>query len=86
MAATGAKVIAHHKAAGKIPGMDRGVQAGDVIKVGKHIELECWDTPGYASCHIFISAHAEQPELFSGDNLFNAGAGNVHNGVDVDAL
>ena len=40
VAATGAKVIAHHKAAGKIPGMDRGVEAGDVIKVGRHIELE----------------------------------------------
>jgi len=86
VAATGAKVIAHHKAAGKIPGMDRGVQAGDVIKVGKHIELECLDTPGHTYCHICLCAHAEQPALFSGDTLFNAGAGNVHNGGDVEAL
>ncbi len=86
VAATGAKVIAHHKAAGKIPGMDRGVQAGDVIKVGKHIELECLDTPGHTYCHICLCAHAEQPALFSGDTLFNAGAGNVHNGGDVGAL
>ena len=86
VAATGARVIAHHKAAGKIPGMDRGVQAGDVIKVGRHIELECLDTPGHTFCHICLCAHAEQPALFSGDTLFNAGAGNVHNGGDVNAL
>jgi hydroxyacylglutathione hydrolase len=66
--------------------MDRGVQAGDVIKVGKHIELECLDTPGHTYCHICLCAHAEQPALFSGDTLFNAGAGNVHNGGDVNAL
>lgn len=86
VAATGAKLIAHHKAAGKIPGMDRGVKAGDVIKVGKHIELECLDTPGHTFCHVCLFAHAAQPALFSGDTLFNAGAGNVHNGGDVDAL
>lgn len=86
VAATGAKVIAHHKAGGKIAGMDRGVQAGDVIKVGKTVELECLDTPGHTMCHICLLSHTEQPALFSGDTLFNAGAGNVHNGGDVNAL
>ncbi|MDO8457251.1 MAG: hydroxyacylglutathione hydrolase [Burkholderiaceae bacterium] len=86
VAATGAKVIAHHKAGGKIAGMDRGVQAGDVIKVGKTVELECLDTPGHTLCHICLRSHTEQPALFSGDTLFNAGAGNVHNGGDVNAL
>ena len=86
VAATGAKVIAHEKAAGKIPGMDRGVKAGDVIKVGKHIDLECLDTPGHTFCHICLRSHTDQPALFSGDTLFNAGAGNVHNGGNVDDL
>ena len=86
VAATGAKVIAHHKAAGKIAGMNRGVQAGDVIKVGKTVELECLDTPGHTLCHICLLSHTEQPALFSGDTLFNAGAGNVHNGGDVNQL
>ena len=86
VAATGAKVIAHHKAAGKIAGMSRGVQAGDVIKVGKTVELECLDTPGHTLCHICLRSHTEQPALFSGDTLFNAGAGNVHNGGDVNAM
>ena len=86
VAATGAKVIAHHKAGGRIAGMDRGVQAGDVIKVGKTVELECLDTPGHTMCHICLRSHTEQPALFSGDTLFNAGAGNVHNGGSVDEL
>lgn len=86
VAATGAKVIAHHKAGGRIPGMDRGVQAGDVIKVGKTVELECLDTPGHTMCHICLRSHTDQPALFSGDTLFNAGAGNCHNGGDPVAL
>jgi hydroxyacylglutathione hydrolase len=83
VAATGAKLIAHHKAGGKITGMDRGVKAGDVIKVGKTVELECLDTPGHTLCHICLRSHTDQPALFSGDTLFNAGAGNVHNGGNV---
>lgn len=86
VAETGAKVIAHAKAGGQIVGMDRGVQAGDIIKVGKTVELECLDTPGHTMCHICLRSHTDQPALFSGDTLFNAGAGNVHNGGDVNAL
>ncbi len=84
--ATGAKVLAHHKAGSRIAGMDRGVKAGDVIKVGKTVELECLDTPGHTMCHICLRAHGDQPALFSGDTLFNAGAGNCHNGGDVGEL
>ena len=76
VAATGAKVIAHHRAGSRIDGVDRGVKAGDVIKVGKTVELECMDTPGHTMCHICLRSHTEQPALFSGDTLFNAGAGN----------
>ena len=86
VAATGARVIAHHRAGARIAGVDRGVQAGDVIKVGKTVELECMDTPGHTMCHICLRAHGDRPALFSGDTLFNAGAGNCHNGGDPDAL
>jgi hydroxyacylglutathione hydrolase len=86
VAATGAKVIAHHRAGARIEGVDRGVAAGDVIKVGKTVELECMDTPGHTMCHICLCAHGERPALFSGDTLFNAGAGNCHNGGDPDRL
>jgi hydroxyacylglutathione hydrolase len=84
--ATGAKVLAHAKAAGAIPGVFRGLLAGDIIKVGKTVELEALDTPGHTYCHICLLTHTDQPALFSGDTLFNAGAGNCHNGGNVDAL
>lgn len=78
--ATGAKVIAHRNARNSIPGMDRGVGAGDVVKVGRTVELECLDTPGHTMCHICLLSRSDRPALFSGDTLFNAGAGNCHNG------
>jgi hydroxyacylglutathione hydrolase len=86
VAATGAKIIAHHNAGSRIPRMNRGVMAGDVIKVGKTVELECLDTPGHTMCHICLRSHTDQPALFSGDTLFNAGAGRVDFGGDVHQL
>src|SRR4030095_6183122 len=86
VAAPAARGIAHHKTGGRIAGVDRGVKAGDVIKVGKRVELECMDTPGHTMCHICLRAHTDQPAIFSGDTLFNAGAGNCHNGGDPNEL
>jgi hydroxyacylglutathione hydrolase len=80
VAATKAKVLAHRNAKDKIPGMDRGLGAHDVIKIGKTVELECLDTPGHTMAHICLLAHGDKPALFCGDTLFNAGAGNCHNG------
>ncbi|MEM9209531.1 MAG: hydroxyacylglutathione hydrolase C-terminal domain-containing protein, partial [Pseudomonadota bacterium] len=36
--------------------------------------------PGHTLAHICLLSHTDQPALFSGDTLFNAGAGNCHNG------
>jgi hydroxyacylglutathione hydrolase len=80
VAATGATVIAHAGAKDRIRNIDRGVGAGDIITVGKTVELECLDTPGHTMSHICLLSHTDQPALFSGDTLFNAGAGNCHNG------
>lgn len=86
VAATGAKVIAHASAAGRIPNMDRGVGAGDTIKVGNTVELDCLDTPGHTMSHVCLLSRTDQPCLFSGDTLFNAGAGNCHNGGHPNEL
>ena len=86
VAATGAKIIAHENAGKRIPNMDRGVGAGDVIKVGTTVELECLDTPGHTMSHVCLLSHTDQPALFSGDTLFNAGAGNCHNGGHPEEL
>ena len=83
---TGARIIAHKNAKNTIPDMARGVGAGDVIKVGKTVELEALDTPGHTMTHVCIRSHTDQPALFSGDTLFNAGAGNCHNGGHPEAL
>jgi hydroxyacylglutathione hydrolase len=78
--ATGAKVLAHAAAAGRIGGVDRGLGKGDIVRVGRTVELECLDTPGHTMAHICLFARGGQPSLFCGDTLFNAGAGNCHNG------
>ena len=85
-AATGATVTAHRNATGRIPGMSRGVGAGDVIQVGTTVVLECLDTPGHTMCHICLLTREGVPALFSGDTLFNAGAGNCHNGGHPEEL
>ncbi|MCZ6609132.1 MAG: MBL fold metallo-hydrolase, partial [Alphaproteobacteria bacterium] len=86
IAATGAKLLAHAGAKDKIPGIDRGLAAGDVIRVGKTVELECLDTPGHTMSHVCLRAHTDTPALFCGDTLFNAGAGNCHGGGHPNAL
>jgi len=78
--ATGAAILAHRNARDSIPAMQRGLGAGDVVKVGKTVELEVLDTPGHTMTHVCLRSHTDQPALFCGDTLFNAGAGNCHNG------
>lgn len=80
ISATGARLLAHANAKESIPGIDRGLQAGDVIKIGKTVELEALDTPGHTMCHICLLSHSDTSAIFSGDTLFNAGAGNCHHG------
>jgi len=80
VAATGAKIIAHVNAKDTIPDMTVGVGAGDVVKVGRSVELECLDTPGHTMSHVCLISKTDQPALFCGDTLFNAGAGNCHGG------
>lgn len=84
--ATGARLIAHKNAGRRIAGVDRGVGAGDVVGVGRTIELECLDTPGHTMSHICLLSRTDQPALFCGDTLFNAGAGNCHNGGHPEDL
>jgi hydroxyacylglutathione hydrolase len=85
-AATGAKILAHRNAKDRIPEMSRGLGAGDVVKVGRTVELEVLDTPGHTMSHVCLLSHSDQPCLFCGDTLFNAGAGNCHNGGHPNEL
>ncbi|MDH3589633.1 MAG: hydroxyacylglutathione hydrolase family protein [Gammaproteobacteria bacterium] len=82
--ATSAELLAH--AGARISGVDRGLKAGDAVRVGKTVELEVLDTPGHTMSHICLLSHTDQPGLFCGDTLFNAGAGNCHNGGHPEEL
>jgi len=77
---TGARILAHKNARDKIADMAQGLEAGDIVKVGRTVELEVLDTPGHTMCHVCLLSHTEAPALLCGDTLFNAGAGNCHNG------
>ncbi|MGH8256135.1 MAG: hydroxyacylglutathione hydrolase [Steroidobacteraceae bacterium] len=87
--ATGAAVLAHAAAVGRIAGVTRGLAGGELVRVGRSVELHCLDTPGHTRAHVCLYAHAsgsEPPALFSGDTLFNAGAGNCRHGGDPQLL
>ena len=86
IAATGAKLLAHKNAKNAIPGMDRGLDAGDVIKIGSSVEIEARDTPGHTMSHVCLLTRTDQPALICGDTMFNAGAGNCHNGGHPNEL
>ena len=77
---------AHANAKDSIPGIDWGLGAGDVIRVGKTVELESLDTPGHTMSHVCLLSRGDAPALFCGDTLFNAGAGNCHSGGHPEEL
>lgn len=86
VAATGATLIAHRDATNLIPNIDKGLGAGDKIEIGSSVRLNCLDTPGHTMSHLCLLENSATPALFTGDTLFNAGAGNCHNGGHPEAL
>ena len=83
---TGAEVMAPEGASKNIPGMTIGLIEGDVVKIGKEVELEVLDTPGHTMTHICLFSQTDKPVLFSGDTIFAAGVGNCHNGGNPEEL
>jgi hydroxyacylglutathione hydrolase len=86
VAETGAQLLAHENGKDKISGIDRGLRAGDVIEVGNTVELEVLDTPGHTMAHVCVLSRTDQPALFCGDTLFNAGAGHCKGGGHPEEL
>jgi len=83
---TGAKIYAHENCVGKIPNIYKTLKEGNEITIGKSIKVKCLDTPGHTFGHIcFLVKSENKTALFSGDTLFNAGAGNCYSG-DVKSL
>ena len=88
ISATGANLVAHKDAMDAIPNVDRGLVAGEELICGDMI-LKVMDTPGHTMSHIclyFQGNEHEEPALFCGDTLFNAGVGRCDFGGEPKAL
>lgn len=88
-AATGASILAHAAAVDRIAAVTHALHGGDVVRIGRSVQLTCLDTPGHTRAHLCLYAEpdaARPPALFCGDTLFNAGAGNCLHGGDPQLL
>ncbi|MDD5114952.1 MAG: hydroxyacylglutathione hydrolase [Methylobacter sp.] len=77
-AKTGCQVIAATADKDRIPGFDKGVDDGDVIKIGQYA-AKVLATPGHTSGHI-VYYFADAAALFCGDTLFGMGCGRLFEG------
>jgi hydroxyacylglutathione hydrolase len=76
---TGCKIIAAQADRHRIPGVDVGVEDGDLISIGKHA-AQVISTPGHTNAHV-VYYFAEQALLFCGDTLFSLGCGRLFEGT-----
>lgn len=84
--ATGAPIWASEYAMAKIPNVEKGLVANEIIELGSMV-FKVLPTPGHTPVHVCLLTLSEDiPKLFSGDTLFNACAGNCFNGGDVDQM
>ena len=81
------EVWAHKNGVGKVPGLSRSLEAGELIDIDNSNQLLVLDTPGHTFAHLcFIVKHNSIAKaVFTGDTLFNAGVGHCRGG-DVDSL
>jgi hydroxyacylglutathione hydrolase len=82
---TGAQIYCHPAARSDVGHGALGLEAETQFAVGRS-SLRVLHTPGHTLSHICMVGEAEVDFLISGDTLFNAGAGNCHNGGDPETL
>ena len=76
---TGCQIIAAAADRERIPGIDVGVEQGDVFALGQH-QAQVIATPGHTSGHV-VYYFAEDQALFCGDTLFVMGCGRLFEGT-----
>ena len=76
---TGCRIIAAQADWDRIPGIDQGVNEGDVISLGLH-KASVLATPGHTRAHI-VYHFADDNTLFCGDTLFVMGCGRLFEGT-----
>ena len=84
----GCEVWAHANGEGKIPGLSRVLNTGELIALDNAVELKVLDTPGHTMAHLcfLVLEQGIAKAVFTGDTLFNAGVGHCRGGGDVDVL
>ena len=76
---TRCQIIAAETDKDRIPGIDRGVNEGDFVSLGRHT-ARVIATPGHTRAHI-VFHFAEDNRLFCGDTLFVMGCGRLFEGT-----
>jgi hydroxyacylglutathione hydrolase len=76
---TNCKIIGAQADSGRIPGIDEGVNEGDVVSLGSHKAFVI-ATPGHTRAHI-VYHFAKDNILFCGDTLFVMGCGRLFEGT-----
>jgi hydroxyacylglutathione hydrolase len=77
----GLEVVGHASDAARLPGLSRGVETDDVVRVGE-IAARCIHIPGHTlgAVAYFVDAGPERA-VFTGDTLFCAGCGRLFEGT-----
>ncbi len=70
-----ARVTGPKKESGRIGGLDREVEEGDAVEIGK-TRARVIETPGHTAGHV-VYHFADDDVLFAGDTLFSLGCGRV---------
>lgn len=76
---TGCKIIGAQADWGRIPGIDQGLNEGDVVLIGQH-KADVIATPGHTKAHI-VYHFTDDKLLFCGDTLFVMGCGRLFEGT-----
>jgi hydroxyacylglutathione hydrolase len=77
----GLEVVGHVSDRGRLPGLTRAVDTGDVVQVGD-VQARCIHIPGHTlgAVAYFVDA-GTQRAVFTGDTLFCAGCGRLFEGT-----
>lgn len=76
---TGCQILGFTRDRSRIPGIDRGVEEGEVVSVG-NLSARVLFIPGHTTGHIAYYFEKEKV-LFSGDTLFSMGCGRLFEGT-----
>jgi hydroxyacylglutathione hydrolase len=83
---TDVEIVGHVSDRGRVPGMTRGVDTGDVVRIGE-ISATCIHIPGHTlgAVAYFIES-GDESIVFTGDTLFCAGCGRLFEGTPAQML